>query len=71
MSLIVLYFLHSTSVLSFYVDVVVTLSIDFVVQKYTTNIVSLYISYNFDVHIFETLAQIGSNKGLSIIFPYA
>ena len=30
MSLIVLYFLHSTSVLSFYIDVVLTLSISMV-----------------------------------------
>ena len=34
MSLIVLYFLHSTSVLSFHIDVVLTLSINVVLRLY-------------------------------------
>ena len=50
MSQIVLYFLHSTSVLSFYIDVVLTLSIGTIIQltslmlklAYSGNVISKY-----------------------------
>ena len=46
MSLIVLYFLHSTSVLSFYVDVVLTLSI-LVLCEFTLQLCGFYGASHF------------------------
>ena len=48
MSLIVLYFLHSISVLSFYIDVVLTLSIKW--QKIDTNII---ITGDFEIDLLQ------------------